>query len=266
MSDTYSSNITVTTTWQDLATVYTSAAGQQSWVQNKGPGRILVAYSSTATAPTDNIGVIVNGGDLFGGNAAHIWVKALNTPSSVSIGAGAPMNDIGTAGTGITPPAGGGGILGFLSGIFQALVNIGASTTPVSVVASIKNGTWALSSSSNAPSITTLAANQLGYSSAFTPTGETFMVRLSYFQTGGIVPGSDAFWWLEHDPAGGSAFGPVNGSKVMLTDNPLYAINGSKGGSKIFSAHGGTYRIGVCFGAPTGTASGATGFNISYVL
>lgn len=174
--------------------------------------------------------------------------------------------DSGTDGSGIIQPTGGTGIRGWLSGIYQALVNIGASTTAVNVIASIRNGSWALSSSSNVPSISTLTANQIGYSSTFTPTGEKFMAFLRYFQTGTIVPGSDACWWLECDPAGGTNFGPVCGTKVMFSDNPAYAINGSKGGGKIFDAHGGAYRIAVCFGTPTGTASGNTGFNISYVL
>ena len=86
MSDSLISDITITTDWVDItATIYPAAANQQSWIQNKGPGQILVAYSSSPTAPTGG-GYLMNKGDTFGGNAAHIWVLGLFVPGLAAAG------------------------------------------------------------------------------------------------------------------------------------------------------------------------------------
>lgn len=87
MSDTYGSLISVTSSdWVDLATQYPAMAGVQSWVQNKGSLPVLVVYTASATKPTADVGVEVGGSDLWGGNAAHCWVKSVQGNGSVVVG------------------------------------------------------------------------------------------------------------------------------------------------------------------------------------
>ncbi|WP_343609382.1 hypothetical protein [Novosphingobium sp.] len=88
MSDTYGSLISVSASdWVDLAAQYPAMAGVQSWVQNKGSLPILVFYTASASKPTADVGVEVEGsGGLWGGNAAHCWVKAVQGNGSVVVG------------------------------------------------------------------------------------------------------------------------------------------------------------------------------------
>ena len=88
MSDTYTPDITVTqTAWLDLASIYTAAASVNSTVQNKGFSAVCIVYTANSTAPTStNCGHLLQAGETWIGNAAHIWAIALNEAANVSIG------------------------------------------------------------------------------------------------------------------------------------------------------------------------------------
>lgn len=169
----------------------------------------------------------------------------------------------GVDGTGITPPTGGSGLRGWMSGVYQTLVNIGSSTTPVPVTTSQKNGTWVVSSI-GAPSIATLTAGQLVYSNAYAPTSEWHTVSLSYYQSGGIVLGSDAYFWVENDPTGSTNYYQVAGTKTLFSSLPNFP--GSRSAVANFMVRGGNCRLVVNMGTVTGSATGATGFNMSAKL
>lgn len=93
-SDSYPADIQVQrSTWIDLTTDYPAASGAPSWVENKGPGNIVVAYSSSAVAPTGG-GVLLAVGEGTSGTAAHIWVMSEAYVSSVGIGLSVPSSAI----------------------------------------------------------------------------------------------------------------------------------------------------------------------------
>lgn len=85
MSDTYGQDYPVTTSWTDVAAVYTNMAGVAAWVQNRGTLPILVQFSSSASAPTGG-GILLSPGDVWSGTAAHCWVKSLNRNGVLSAG------------------------------------------------------------------------------------------------------------------------------------------------------------------------------------
>jgi len=72
--------------WIDLAARYPSLANAATNVQNKGPGQLLVFFSSIGTEPTDNSGWVRGYLDDITGTAPHIWVKGLNGPAAVACG------------------------------------------------------------------------------------------------------------------------------------------------------------------------------------
>jgi hypothetical protein len=153
--------------------------------------------------------------------------------------------------------------LASLTGIKNSLDSIGSSTTPVPVTSNLKSGNYSYAQF-GAPSISTLAADQAQRSTSFTLNGESITVLGSYFQTGGIVVGPGAYIWLECDPAGGTNYRPVMGTKrTIATDSPI-----SSGGAypsfvvTYDKVRGGNWRVVVNFGAPTGTATGSSGFNV----
>lgn len=153
--------------------------------------------------------------------------------------------------------------LASLAGIKSSLDAIGSSTTPVPVTANLKSGNYVLSSIGS-PSITTLAANQVVNSSPFVPAGERVTVKAGYFKTGAIALGPDAYFWLECDPAGGTAYAPVAGTKRTFTND--VPANSSFFPSFVYAmdnARGGSWRVSVNMGTVTGTASGSTGFSFS---
>lgn len=86
MSQAIDAAIPVTTAWLDLTVAYPSLASADTWMQNNGLSPLRVAYSSLDTAPTTSGGVIINQGGIWGGNAAHIWVQALNGTTAISVG------------------------------------------------------------------------------------------------------------------------------------------------------------------------------------
>jgi hypothetical protein len=86
MSDSINANIVIPdATWVDLTATYGTLAGVQTWVQNRGPNRAVLAYSSSGSAPTAG-GYALEAGGTFGGNAAHIWIIAPNGPATLSAG------------------------------------------------------------------------------------------------------------------------------------------------------------------------------------
>lgn len=82
MADTYANTIPVTKTWLDLTTVYSSMASNTAWVQNRGPGKIAVAYTIANTAPNDG-GVIMDKLDIVSDIGAHVWVKTINSNTGI---------------------------------------------------------------------------------------------------------------------------------------------------------------------------------------
>ena len=85
MSDIYTADILLTTTYTDVTVAYPAMANVQSWVQNRGPQEIVVAYTASSTAPAGG-GAYVPMNESWGGSAAHIWVKTLNGTSTCSVG------------------------------------------------------------------------------------------------------------------------------------------------------------------------------------
>lgn len=154
-------------------------------------------------------------------------------------------------------------LLGTNTSVVSALNAIGSDTTPVPVTSNLKSGNYVLSSIGS-PSITTLTANQVINSSSFSPAGERVTVKAGFFKTGAIALGSDASFWLECDPSGGTNYAPVVGSKKTFSSD----VPGGSGFFPSFTvvidnARGGTWRVSVNMGTVTGTASGSTGFSFS---
>jgi hypothetical protein len=86
MADSINANILIPdATWVDLTATYGTLANAQSWVQNRGANRVVLAYSSSGSAPTAG-GYALDPGGTFGGNAAHIWASAPAGPATLSAG------------------------------------------------------------------------------------------------------------------------------------------------------------------------------------
>lgn len=75
------------TGWTDLVATYPGMTSVASYVQCKGPCEIVVMFSASGTAPSDNSGMLLARGDYADGTAAHIWVRSLgNGPAAVASG------------------------------------------------------------------------------------------------------------------------------------------------------------------------------------
>ena len=85
MTQAYASDVTVTTTATDLVTIVAGMASVTSYVQNRGPETIAVAFTSVNSAPAGGY-VMLPVGQSVTGSAAHIWAKAINGSATVSIG------------------------------------------------------------------------------------------------------------------------------------------------------------------------------------
>lgn len=85
MTQAYASDVTVTTTAVDLVTIVAGMASVTSYVQNRGPEVVAVAFTSVNSAPAGGY-VMLPVGQSITGSAAHIWTKALNNSATISIG------------------------------------------------------------------------------------------------------------------------------------------------------------------------------------
>lgn len=65
-----------------------------AFVHNAGSARVVVFFSASATAPTAG-GIAVAPGETLTGNAAHVWIRALDRGGVVTVGkvTGAPVTD-----------------------------------------------------------------------------------------------------------------------------------------------------------------------------
>ena len=92
--------ISKTTDWHDVTNDFAAASGAASWVQNQGPGAVLVAYTDSAVAPIG--GARLEDGDFFGATGAHIWVRLRRAdyPATLAIGLGAAVPGNGASGGG----------------------------------------------------------------------------------------------------------------------------------------------------------------------
>ena len=72
--------------WEDLTVTYAGLSGAPATVQNKGPGPLLVFFSSSAAAPSQPGGQLILPNTSVNGTAAHIWVKSPGGNSLVSPG------------------------------------------------------------------------------------------------------------------------------------------------------------------------------------
>lgn len=83
-------NLTATETWRDLVATYPAMANAASFVQNSGPGALVVQFTSSGSAPAANStdGIVLNATNsaIALGTAAHIWVRALNDACTVRCG------------------------------------------------------------------------------------------------------------------------------------------------------------------------------------
>ena len=149
--------------------------------------------------------------------------------------------------------------------IVTALNAIGTDTTPVPVTANTKTGNYALAAIGS-PSTADLTQNKVVYSNPFVPVGEQVTVEGKFFKSGGIALGADAKFWLECDPSGGTSYVPVIGSlKTLQTEISQYAATFPSFAYTFGPTRGGNWRVAICLGAVSGTASGATGFNMFVV-
>ena len=85
MADTYTTDYILPTTWTNLTTVYSSMTNTSSWVQNRSNHNILVAYSSSGSAPTGG-GLLIRTNDITYGTATYVWAKALGQPANLAMG------------------------------------------------------------------------------------------------------------------------------------------------------------------------------------
>ena len=72
--------------WEDLTNTYAGLASAPAIIQNKGPGPLLVFFSSSAGAPSNSGGQLILPNTSVNGTAAHIWVKSPGGNSTVSPG------------------------------------------------------------------------------------------------------------------------------------------------------------------------------------
>jgi len=119
--------ISNTTDWHDVTSDFAAASGAASWVQNQGPGTVLVAYTDSAVAPIG--GARLEDGDFFGATGAHIWVRLRRAdyPATLAIGLGATVPGNGASG------GGGGGAVGGSVAVsnFPATQAISAAALPL---------------------------------------------------------------------------------------------------------------------------------------
>ena len=80
-------DIKITTDWQDITESAPALAGQYAWVCNQGWSPVLVAFSSSADAPTGG-GYYLVAGETAQGTATHIWVRGVSGTADVSAGLG----------------------------------------------------------------------------------------------------------------------------------------------------------------------------------
>jgi hypothetical protein len=147
--------------------------------------------------------------------------------------------------------------------VVDALNAVGSSTVPVPVTSNAKSGNYAYSAL-GAPSVSTLTAGQIIYSNPFAPSGEIISLMGGYFKTGAIDIGSNAYIFLECDLSGGTNYKPVINSNrtfstalnTAATSYPSFVVNYD-------TIRGGNYRLAICMGTVTGTATGNTGYNVS---
>lgn len=152
------------------------------------------------------------------------------------------------------------------SAVLSTLQAIGSSTIPIPVVSNAKTGTYAYSAIGS-PSVSTLTANQVIYSTPFIPLGEAVTLEGKYFKSGLIALGSDATAWLECDPSGGVNYVAVVNSLFTFGINvPPKATTYPSFVYNYAGCRGGNWRLAICMGAVTGTATGATGFNVFAVV
>jgi hypothetical protein len=79
-------DLSLTITWSDVVATYAALASASAFIQNKGPGPVLVYFSASGTAPTGSNGTLLRAGETTLGTAAHIWVRALNNDAEISPG------------------------------------------------------------------------------------------------------------------------------------------------------------------------------------
>jgi len=77
---------TATTAWHDLTVDYPELSNATAFIQDKGPGQLLVNFSPSSSQPTDNSGVVLQYLDAITGTAAHLWVKAVQGTANVAFG------------------------------------------------------------------------------------------------------------------------------------------------------------------------------------
>lgn len=85
MSQMIDGTIAVTGTWQNLVVANPSLANADTILQNYGQGGLRVFYGSSSSEPSGG-GITIGVGDLFGGNAANIWVQAVGSPTTITVG------------------------------------------------------------------------------------------------------------------------------------------------------------------------------------
>jgi len=135
-----------------------------------------------------------------------------------------------------------------------ALEAIAADVTPINVNAALKSGDYAYAQY-GAPSLS--AAGRM-FSNAFAPVGERITLHLKAFLTGTASFPDDAYYYLECDPSGGTAFAPLLGSKTMLNSSPHWPLDRAM--ANIHDVRGGNLRI--CIVLPTFVGTGLAGYNV----
>lgn len=78
-------DLSVSTTWTDIAAVNTSLASVDVCIQNKSAyGDIVQVFFGGASAPaSESAGTLLNRFDSISGNAANIWVRGANTAGKI---------------------------------------------------------------------------------------------------------------------------------------------------------------------------------------
>lgn len=85
MAQSFAQDVAIIQMATDMAGINPAMAGASAYVQNKGPGPALVAFSSAATAPSAGY-ILLGAGDMTYGTAAHVYAKTLNGVGVVAIG------------------------------------------------------------------------------------------------------------------------------------------------------------------------------------
>ena len=84
MAEAYTQDVQVTDI-VDLTTLFASMANVTAYVHNKGPGTLLISFSSSASAPIGGF-VPLTPGNMTTGTAAHIWAKPMNSSCTLAMG------------------------------------------------------------------------------------------------------------------------------------------------------------------------------------